>query len=174
ETKEAAEAFLAGRGYRIHQVTIDNSDWLYGRVYAQARRAEDEATMRRVADEYLPYMERMFEYYEELSQRTLGYELPQVLLLTANALNAHKIEDLVAMMKRRGYEFVTLEEALEDKAYRGQAANYVGPAGISWLERWALGKGQPLADAPDISPYMRQFDVSRGGMDYAKLYKVKN
>jgi beta-lactamase regulating signal transducer with metallopeptidase domain/peptidoglycan/xylan/chitin deacetylase (PgdA/CDA1 family) len=173
ETKEAAEAFLAARGYQIHQVTIDNSDWLFGRVYAQARRAEDEATMRRVADEYLPYMERMFEYYEEMSQATLGYELPQVLLLTANALNAHKMEDLVAMMKRHGYEFVTLEEALEDKAYR-QAANYVGPWGISWLQRWAMEKGQPLRDEPDLSPYMRQFDVSRGGTDYAKLHNVKN
>jgi beta-lactamase regulating signal transducer with metallopeptidase domain/peptidoglycan/xylan/chitin deacetylase (PgdA/CDA1 family) len=169
ETKEAAENFLAARGYRIHQVTIDNMDWLFGRVYADARRAGDEATMRRVADEYLPYMERMFQYYEELSQATLGYELPQVLMLTANALNAHKMEDLVALMKRRGYEFVTLEEALADKAYSRQPANYVGRGGISWLERWALDKGQPLADEPDISLYMRQFDISRGGMDYAKL-----
>ncbi|HEY9402112.1 MAG TPA: M56 family metallopeptidase [Pyrinomonadaceae bacterium] len=174
ETKEAAEAFLAARGYRIHQVTIDNSDWLFGRVYAQARRAGDEATMRRVADEYLPYMERMFRYYEELSQTTLGYELPQVLMLTANALNTVKMEELVAMMKRRGYEFITLEEALEDKAYRGQPANYFGPGGISWLERWALDKGQPLADEPDVSPFMRQFDVSRGGIDYAKLFRAKN
>jgi beta-lactamase regulating signal transducer with metallopeptidase domain/peptidoglycan/xylan/chitin deacetylase (PgdA/CDA1 family) len=173
ETKEAAEAFLAGRGYQIHQVTIDNSDWLYGRVYADAHRAEDEETMRRVADEYLPYMERMFEYYEELSRTTLGYELPQVLMLTANALNAHKMEDLVAMMKRRGYEFVTLEEALEDKAYR-QKTGYIGRGGLSWLERWALDKGQPLTDEPDISPFMRQFDISRGGVDYSKLYKVKN
>ncbi|MDQ1522630.1 MAG: hypothetical protein QOE47_554 [Pyrinomonadaceae bacterium] len=169
ETKEAAENFLAARGYRIHQVTIDNSDWLYGRVYAQARRAEDEATMKRVADEYVPYMERMFEYYEELSRTTLGYELPQVLMLTANALNAHQMDNLVAMMKRRGYEFVTLEEALQDKAYRQQAANYVGPWGISWLERWALEKGQPLGGEPGLSPFMRQFDVSRGGMDYNKL-----
>ncbi|HZH30459.1 MAG TPA: M56 family metallopeptidase [Pyrinomonadaceae bacterium] len=174
ETKEAAAAFLAARGYRIHQVTIDNSDWLYGRVYAQARRAEDEATMRRVADEYLPYMESMFEYYEELSQATLGYELPQVLMLTANALNAHKMEELVAMMKRRGYEFVTLDEALRDKAYRGQPDNYVGRGGLSWLERWALSKGQTLGEEPDVSPFMRQFDVSRGGTDYAKLYKSKN
>jgi len=174
ETKEAAENFLAARGYRIHQVTIDNSDWLFGRVYAQARRVEDEATMRRVADEYVPYMERMFEYYEELSRTTLGYELPQVLMLTANALNAHKMDDLVSMMKRRGYEFVTLEEALEDKAYRQQAANYVGPWGISWLERWALEKGQPLAGEPGLSPYMRQFDISRGGMDYTKLKAKQN
>jgi hypothetical protein len=117
----------------------------------------------------------MFEYYEELSRTTLGYELPQVLMLTANALNAHKMEELVAMMKRRGYEFVTLEEALRDKAYDGeQAANYVGAWGISWLERWALEKGHRLAGEPEISPFMRQFDVSRGGTDYTKLFKAEN
>ncbi len=174
ETKQAAAAFLAARGYRIHQVTIDNSDWLFGRVYAQARRAEDEATMKRVTDEYVPYMERMFEYYEELSRETLGYELPQVLLLTAHSLNAHKMEDLLAMMKRRGYEFVTLDEALQDAAY-DREANYVGPWGISWLERWAMEKGrEPFAGEPDLSPFMCQFDVSRGGTDYAKLHRAKN
>ncbi|HJR09014.1 MAG TPA: M56 family metallopeptidase [Pyrinomonadaceae bacterium] len=173
ETKEAAEKFLAARGYRIHQVTIDNMDWLYGRVYAQARRAEDEETMRRVAAEYVPYMERMFEYYEELSRTTLGYEVPQVLMLTANALNAHKMDELVAMLKRRGYEFVTLDEALQDKAY-SQPTTRTGPWGISWLERWALEKGQPLSREPDISAYMRQFDITRGGTDYNKQSKVKN
>ncbi|HYP02317.1 MAG TPA: M56 family metallopeptidase [Pyrinomonadaceae bacterium] len=173
ETKEAAEKFLAARGYRTHQVTIDNMDWLYGRVYAQARRAGDEETMRRVAAEYVPYMERMFEYYEELSRITLGYELPQVLMLTAHALNAHKMDELVAMMKRRGYEFVTLEEALRDKAYRQPTAR-TGPWGISWLERWALDRGQPLSREPEVSAFIQQFDISRGGTDYSKLNKVKN
>jgi beta-lactamase regulating signal transducer with metallopeptidase domain/peptidoglycan/xylan/chitin deacetylase (PgdA/CDA1 family) len=167
ETKEAAEKFLAARGYAIHQVTIDNSDWLFGRVYAQARRAGDGETMDRVADEYVPYMERMFEYFEELSRDTLGYEVPQVLMLTANALNAHKMDELITMMKRRGYEFVTLEQAMRDKAYR-QSVTRTGPWGISWLERWAMEKRQPLKREPDISDFMRQFDISRGGTDYSK------
>ncbi len=167
ETKEAAEKFLAARGYRVHQVTIDNYDWLFGRVYAQARLAGDEATMRRVADEYVPYMERMFEYYEELSRDTLGYELPQVLMLTANALNAEKMDELAAMMKRRGYEFVTLDAALQDEAY-AQTTTRTGAWGISWLERWAMEKGQPLKREPDISNFMRGFDISRGGTDYSR------
>lgn len=172
ETKEAAEKFLASRGYRIHQVTIDNYDWLFGRVYAQARRVNDEETMRRVADEYVPYMERMFEYYEDLSRDTLGYELPQVLMLTAHALNAQKMDELISMMKRRGYSFVTLDEALQDKAY-GQPTTLTGAWGISWLERWALEKGQKLKREPDIPDFIRQFDVSRGGTDYNKLSKAK-
>jgi beta-lactamase regulating signal transducer with metallopeptidase domain/peptidoglycan/xylan/chitin deacetylase (PgdA/CDA1 family) len=172
ETKEAAEQFLAARGYRIHQVTIDNYDWLFGRVYAQARRVDDEETMRRVADEYVPYMERMFEYYEDLSRDTLGYELPQVLLLTAHALNAHKMDDLVAMMKRRGYEFITLDEALQDKAY-GQPTTRTGPWGISWLERWAMERNYKFKPEPRMSDFMRRFDISQGGTDYNKQSKTK-
>lgn len=173
ETKEAAERFLAARGYRIHQVTIDSADWLYGRVYAQARRAEDEETMKRVASEYVPYMERMFEYYEELSRDLLGYELPQIFMLHAHALNAHKIDDLLSMLKRRGYEFVTLEQALQDKAYQ-QPTTLTGPWGISWLERWALERGHKLKREPQMSEYMRGFDISRGGTDYNKQSKTKS
>ncbi len=154
-------------------MTIDNYDWLFGRVYAQARRVEDEETMRRVADEYVPYMERMFEYFEELSQSSLGYEVPQVLLLTANALNAHKMDELIAMMKRRGYEFVTLEQAMQDKAYK-QPTTRTGPWGISWLERWAMEKNYKLKREPELSAFMRQFDITRGGTDYIKQLKVNN
>jgi beta-lactamase regulating signal transducer with metallopeptidase domain/peptidoglycan/xylan/chitin deacetylase (PgdA/CDA1 family) len=173
ETKEAAEKFLAARGYQIHQVTIDSYDWLFGRVYAQARRAEDEETMRRVADEYVPYMERMFEYYEDLSRDSLGYELPQVLMLHAHALNAHKIDELISMMKRRGYEFVTLERAMQDKAYR-QPTTRTGPWGISWLERWAMERGYKFKPEPRMSDFMRRFDISQGGTDYNKQSKTKS
>jgi beta-lactamase regulating signal transducer with metallopeptidase domain len=167
ETKEAAERFLAARGYQIHRVTIDSADWLYGRVYAQARRAEDEETMKRVADEYVPYMERMLDYYEELSRDSLGYELPQIFMLHAHALNAHKMDDLIAMLKRRGYEFVTLDQALQDKAYQ-QSTTLTGPWGISWLERWALERGYKLKREPQMSDFMRAFDITRGGTDYNK------
>ena len=174
ETKRAVERWLAGRGYQLHKVTIDNMDWLYGRVYAQARRAEDEETMRRVAEEYLPYMERTFEYYEGLARETLGYEPPQVLLLTANALNAHKLDELLAMMKRRGYAFVTLEEALKDPAY-GRDDDVTGQWGISWLQRWAMAEGRRnFAGEPYVSPFMRRFDISNGGTDYSKQIRSKN
>ncbi len=157
-TKESFEKFLAARGQRIHKVTIDNWDWIYGRVYADARRAEDEAKMRRVADEYVEYMERAFEFYETLSRDTLGYEPPQVLMLTANGVNCQKAGDLLAMLERRGYEFVSLDEAMSDPAY-AQPDGYTGEWGISWLQRWAMAKGQAFREEPYLSPWMAQFDT---------------
>jgi hypothetical protein len=117
-------------------------------------------------------MERMFEYYEDLSRDTLGYELPQVLLLTAHALNAQKMDELISMMKRRGYSFITLDEALQNKAY-GKPTTLTGAWGISWLERWAMEHGYKFKPEPRLSNFMRQFDISQGGTDYDKLFKTK-
>jgi peptidoglycan/xylan/chitin deacetylase (PgdA/CDA1 family) len=158
ETKEAFERFLALRGMQIHKVTIDNLDWLFGKVYADALRRGDGAAMRRVEGEYVAYMERVFDFYERLSRDTVGREIPQVLMLTANALNCAKFDDLAAMLERRGYAFVTLEEAQGDPAY-AQPDTYTGPWGISWLQRWAMARGAGFRDEPYLSPYMEQFDT---------------
>jgi len=74
----------------------------------------------------------------------------QILLIHANALNAACFDPLMTMMKRRGYAFVPLDDALKDPAY-ALPDGYVGGAGISWLHRWALalgGKTAILADEP--------------------------
>ncbi|MFL6230322.1 MAG: M56 family metallopeptidase [Pyrinomonadaceae bacterium] len=158
ETKGAFEHFLAAREMKVHKVTIDNLDWLFGKVYADARRDGDEEKARRVAQEYVPYMERVFDFYEQLSRDALGYEPPQVLMLTADALNCEKFDDLAAMLRRRGYEFVTLDEAQADPAYQ-LPDTYTGAWGISWLQRWAMARGAHFRDEPYLSPYMEQFDT---------------
>ncbi|HEX8071292.1 MAG TPA: polysaccharide deacetylase family protein [Pyrinomonadaceae bacterium] len=165
-TKEAFEQFLTARGYRVAPVTIDNMEWIFAQAYAEARAAGDAATMRRVAAEYVPYMERVFEFYERLSVELFGREVPQVLLLHANALNAEHGARLLAMIERRGYRFITLDEALTDEAYRSPD-NYTGPVGISWLQRWAVTRGQPFRKEPALPPYMQRFDsTSASGSDF--------
>jgi len=156
--KAAAEEYLRGRGYEIHPVTIDNMDWLFTRAYSDALRAGDAAGAARVRAEYVPYMERMFEFYEGYSREVLGREFPQVLMLTGGQLNADAIDDLVAMMKRRGYSFVTMEEATKDAAYRS-ADNYAGEHGDSWIARWAVSKGLTHRDTEEVNlpPAMQKY-----------------
>jgi hypothetical protein len=62
------------------------------------------------------------------------------------------------MIERRGYRFITLDRALEDPAYQS-ADTYVGPAGITWLHRWALTRGTPRAfyqDEPEVPPFVAE------------------
>jgi peptidoglycan-N-acetylglucosamine deacetylase len=160
KTKAACESFLKEHDYTLTPVTIDSMDWLFGRVYDEAKRRGDQATMQRVAEEYVPYMEKMLEFYEQLSADVVGYEVPQVMMLTASALLADQMDNMLAMMKRRGYSFITLEQALEDKAYQ-QPDNYTGPVGISWLQRWAITKGLGFRKEPSLPVFMQQFDDRR-------------
>ncbi|HEX8494445.1 MAG TPA: M56 family metallopeptidase [Pyrinomonadaceae bacterium] len=166
ETKAAFERFLAKHDYQLTPVTIDSMDWLFGQVYDDAQRRGDALTQRRVAAEYVPYMERMLEFYEQLSVDVVGYEVPQVLMLTASPLLAEQMDDMIAMIKRRGYSFITLEQALQDKAYR-QPDSYTGPVGISWLQRWAITKGMGFRKEPLLPTFMQQFDKrSASGSDF--------
>ena len=148
DKRRAFEAFLAGRGYTIAPVTIDNDEYVYAAAYADARRRGDETAAGRLADDYLRYMESVFAFIEGVSRGLLGREIPQVLLLHANALNADRFPALAAMMKARGYRFVTLEEALRDEAYR-RPDTYVGEWGISWLHHWEITEGRKRSPSPD-------------------------
>ncbi len=147
ETKQALHTFLAERGYTVAPVTIDNQEWMFGNVYMRAKERGDRSLMGRVAEAYVPFMEEVFAFFEEWSVEVLGYEPPQVLLLHASELNADHFDDLAAMIKRRGYAVVSLEEALQNEAYRHRDG-YVGPRGLSWIHRWAVAKGMEVTEEP--------------------------
>lgn len=145
--KAAVRDFLAGHGYRIAPVTVDNGEWVWAFAYENVLDgtldpAERDATLRRLREGYVPYMLNKVDYYERQSQALLGYALPQVWLLHANALNAASYAELVAAVRRRGYRTVTLDEAMRDPAY-ARADGYEGRYGPSWLHRWAMADKQP-------------------------------
>ena len=140
ETKKAFESFLAGRGYTIAPVTIDNSDWVFARAYDNARDANDNRAMKQVADAYVPYMERKIDYWERQSVALFGREVKQILLVHANSINADHFDDMIRMLRKRGYRFITLDEALKDTAFTSPDI-FTGAAGISWIHRWAITRG---------------------------------
>ncbi|MEM7349273.1 MAG: polysaccharide deacetylase family protein [Acidobacteriota bacterium] len=144
ETKTAFETFLGQHGYRVAPVTIDNSEWIYARAYDRMVDRGDTEASQRIVDAYLTHMEAMFAYCEQQSEALLGYQVKQTLLLHANRLNADHLDRLVAMIKGRGYRFISLDEALKDKAY-DRADRYTGRSGITWLHRWALTEGKSEA-----------------------------
>ena len=87
----------------------------------------------------------------------VGREFPQVLMLTAGALNADAFDDLAQMLKRRGYSFVTMEQAVRDPAYK-MADTYTGLRGDSWIARWAVSKGMEYRDSEEnLPPLMEKY-----------------
>ncbi|MET0645057.1 MAG: polysaccharide deacetylase family protein [Pyrinomonadaceae bacterium] len=161
EYKRGLSEFLAARGYTVAPVTVDNGDYIFAKVYHDAKRRGDSATAKRVADAYVPYMESVFEHFERLSAETFGREVRQTLLLHANEINADRFDEVAAMLKRRGYTFVTLEEALKDPAYSEPDA--LAKNGPSWLHRWRTAKGLPLKWEPDAPKFVEELYKTAGG-----------
>ena len=154
-TKERLERFLADHGYQQAPVTFDNSDWMFAYVYADARGRADAKLAGRVRDAYVPYMESIVEFFEKRAVEVVGRDIAQILLIHANRLNAEMAPKLLAMFKRRGYRFVSLEEALKDDAYR-LPNEYAGKGGFSWIHRWSMTKGMPGKGEPDEPAWLRQ------------------
>ena len=154
EYKQELDQFLKDRGYTIGVVTIDNSEWMLGAVYSKAKQKGDSLLMRRIQKAYVPYMETMVDFFENLSRDFLGYELPQILLLHANELNADMLDDILVMLKERGYSFVTLEEALQDPAYNLTEGHFKN--GLSWLHRWRKAAGLEFQKEPDTPEFVEE------------------
>jgi peptidoglycan-N-acetylglucosamine deacetylase len=160
ETKKSFDRFLAERGYQLAPVTIDNQEWVFAEVYARALRRHDPRAMQRVGEAYITYMEELVAFFEKLSIEVVGYEIKQVLLLHDNPLNADYLDELVELLKKRGYSFISLDKALEDPAYR-LPDTYAGPIGLSWLHRWAISKGMQMKPEPAEPQWIRQLFESR-------------
>ena len=139
--KNAIYKFLADQNYTVAPITVDNADYIFSRAYDIAFDKGDKKLMKLVGDAYVPYLEKKLEYWERQSMKLLGREMSQTLLIHANFINSDYFDDLAAMFKKRGYKFISLEDALKDEAYR-LPDNFTRRAGISWLHRWTLDKGR--------------------------------
>jgi peptidoglycan/xylan/chitin deacetylase (PgdA/CDA1 family) len=162
EVKTAFNDFLKSHGYTIAPVSIDNGDYIFSRAYDNAFDKHDKALMRRVGDAYVPYMESKLEYWERQSTKLFGREINQVLLIHANFINSDHLADLIKMFRRRGYKIVDLDSALKDEAY-SLPDEYIGPAGISWLHRWALKRGREYLEPNE--PKVPDFVLKLSGFE---------
>jgi peptidoglycan/xylan/chitin deacetylase (PgdA/CDA1 family) len=165
EVKARIAKFIASHGYTNAPVTIDNADWVFSAVYSEALAKGDMETVLHVKDDYVHYMETVVDFYEQRTVEVLGHEIPQIMLLHANRLNADLGSDLLMMLKRRGYRFISLTQALKDPAYQ-LPDSYAGTKGPSWIHRWSTTKG--IADRAE-PPAPRWLEV-----EYSKMPKMMN
>jgi peptidoglycan/xylan/chitin deacetylase (PgdA/CDA1 family) len=128
--------FLKQHQYEVATCTIDNSDWVFARTYRVMHTKSDSPSMRRLRAAYLAYTEQEINYYSQLDRQIFGREIPHVMLLHANRLNADTIDGLLKIFERLNYKFVTLSQAQSDPAYR-TPDTFVTAEGWMWGYRWA-------------------------------------
>jgi len=134
------DSLLRELGLIVAPVTFDNGEWIYAAAYHKAIMGKNRKSKALIVHSYLAYMERKLVYFENQSVRLLGRGMPQIMLIHANKLNADHLGDLIEMLRKRGYRFVSLDQALKDNAFT-LPDTYTGRGGISWLHRWAWSTG---------------------------------
>lgn len=166
--RDSLDRFLAQHGYRVAPVTIDNSDWVFAAAYDRALASGNDTQAAQVREEYLGYMLDVVRFYEDQARTILGREPAQVLLVHANRLNADSFERLAEMLAERGYRFITLDEALEDRAYQSKDA-YFGDGGITWLHRWAITAKMPgstFQGEPEVPGWVQRLATQGRALSY--------
>jgi peptidoglycan/xylan/chitin deacetylase (PgdA/CDA1 family) len=153
---DSLSTFLDDLGYIEAPVTIDNADYLFALAYSRAFRQTDTTMMDSIGTGFVSYMEDKLVYFEKQSDKLFDRKIDQVLLLHANLLNAHYMDELLEMYQKYGYHFGSLSEVLEDSAYRKPVTEF-GDYGISWIDRWALSQGKRgnfFAGDPEVPAFI--------------------
>lgn len=158
EKHDAIATFLAAHGYRLAPCTIDNSDYEFNTTYVLALARHDNQTAAKLRADYLSYTAAEIDWYSKLDKQVFGYEVPHVMLLHDSQLNADTVLNIITLFQHRGYRFVTLSEALQDRAY-ATPDTYITKFGPMWGYRWAKELNVKVngIDEPDTPAWISQY-----------------
>ena len=182
EEKQKTEKWLKDNNLQFIPVTLDVDDKPLSGIYKTkclrydltnlVCQDEDIEEKRKIREKYLKYISEVFGFYENYSNELFGREIPQVLMLTDSELNADSADELFQMIRDRGYEFVTLDEAISDEAYKSED-NFVNVQGISWLQRWGITKGWQWRNEPWFGDG-NEYHMDLTGRNYTIYYQKKD
>ncbi len=112
-TKNLVQDYLSKNDYVIAPVTIDSKDYRFNEeLYHVAYRSRPDY-IPRLKERYLAYI---WQQTERAEKQANGKPVKQILLLHANLLNSHCLNDILDMYQAHGYKFITLQKALSNPA----------------------------------------------------------
>lgn len=117
EKREGMKAFLKARGMRNAYVSLDTSDWRLDAALEAALNEHPDADLKPFRAIYLAHLRQRAEAYGDLSRRLFGRDIPQVLLLHHNLINALFLEDAIQQFKAMGWTITDPATAFQDFVY---------------------------------------------------------
>jgi peptidoglycan/xylan/chitin deacetylase (PgdA/CDA1 family) len=139
--RDAVRAGLSARKLSNGYVTVDGSDWNIEGLTLEARKAGKPVDMDALRDLYVETHVESAEFSDRLAKQALGRQPVQVILLHETDLAAYWIADLVAALRKKGWEIVTADIAYRDPIARAQPDT--PSAQGNRLEAMAWEKGVP-------------------------------
>jgi len=117
EKRHAVRAYLKDNHYRVAQVTLDFEDYAWNPAYARCAAKNDAKAIAWLKESYLATAEQYIALDQQLANMVFGRDIKHVLLLHIGAFDAVMLPDLLDLLEKKGFRFVTLREAQSDPAY---------------------------------------------------------
>ncbi len=168
EKRQGMRSFLASKGLRNGHVTLDTSDWRLNQRLEEVLGQDPKADVEPIRQAYLDHLKQRAAAYRDLSRRLLGRDIPQVLLLHHNLINALFLGDALAMLRREGWSFVDPEVAYRDPVYQSQPER--AAPGQSLLLSLARSQGWKLV--PEFERLLDDGDFEIARLDARKAPRV--
>ncbi len=150
EKRRAVRAYLQAHRYRVAQVTLDWEDYLWNSAYARCAAKNDTQSIAWLKSSYLSIEGSYLDLGRDLAKLVYGHDINHVLLLHLGAFSNTILPDAFDLMQKKGFTFVTLEEAESDPVYEGDpdvGSKYGGTLLELWIEAKKI-KFPPVMDKP--------------------------
>lgn len=118
EKRDGMRNFLKQQNYRNAYVSLDTSDWRLNEKLIEVLKKNPEADVTPIKLAYLAHVRQRAEAYRALSWQLQGRDIPQVLLMHHNLINALWLDDVLAQFKEMGWKFTTPAAAFSDPVYQ--------------------------------------------------------
>ena len=150
EKRRVVRAYLQAHGYRVAQVTLDWEDYLWNSAYARCVAKNDPQSIAWLKSSYLSIESSYLDLGRDLAKLVYGHDINHVLLLHLGAFSSAILPDALDLMQKKGFTFVTLEEAESDSVYEGDpdvGSKYGGTLLELWIEAKKI-KFPPVVEKP--------------------------
>ena len=117
EKRNAVRDYLKAHGYKVAQVTMEWGDYFWNTAYARCAAKNDAQGTDWLRTSYISTASAEIEHYRELSKIVFGRDINYVLLLHLGSFSSTILPEAFDLLKKKGFQFVTLQEAEGDAAY---------------------------------------------------------
>jgi peptidoglycan-N-acetylglucosamine deacetylase len=142
EKRDGMRAFLKEQGYRNAYVSLDTSDWRLNDKLVEVLNKDPDADTAPIKAAYLAHVRQRALAYRELAHKLQGRDIPQVILLHHNLINALWLDDVIAQFKQMGWHITTPQQAFEDPVYQLQPDRAVAGQSLLLSMARSLGLGK--------------------------------
>lgn len=118
EKRHAITQYLREHGYQVAQTTLDFEDYAWNAPYARCLATNDQPALEWLRVSYLSTASEYIELGQKMARMLYGRDIRHVMLLHLGGFETVMLPKLIDLLRERGFQLITLEEAQKDEAYQ--------------------------------------------------------